>query len=62
MKPTENQIAEAMKTIKELCISSSSCGVCALYSEEHKRCALRIIDPSELKINEPPAEVWRAVK
>jgi hypothetical protein len=60
--PTENQITEAMNTIKELCLSVKSCGECALFSEESKRCILRTATPSGWKLNEPPAEKWRAIK
>lgn len=62
MKPTETKIAEAMTTIRELCLSCDNCGKCALYSVEHKRCILRITHPAEWKINEPPKEVWRAIE
>lgn len=62
MKPTENQIAEAVTTIKELCLSVKSCGECALFSDESKRCILRATTPSDWKVNAPPAETWRATK
>ena len=62
MKPTEKEIAEAMKTIREACISAKSCGECALFGETLQRCVLRTDSPTEWKINEPPAEIWRAVQ
>lgn len=62
MKPTEEKIAEAMNTIRELCLSCGNCGVCAIYSDERERCILRITQPAEWKIKEPPAEVWRAIE
>lgn len=62
MKPTEEKIAEAMTTIRELCISCNSCGECALFAEDGKRCILRIMEPTAWKVNDPPETVWRAVK
>ena len=62
MKPTETKITEAIRTIRELCLSCGNCGECALYSEEHKRCILRITQPTEWKTKEPPKEPWRAVE
>ncbi len=62
MKPTETKIAEAMTTIRELCLSCSNCGECSIYSEDHTRCILRTTQPAEWKIKEPPKETWRAVE
>ena len=62
MKPTEEKIAEAMTTIRELCISCDSCGECALFAEDRKRCILRITHPAEWKTNNPPETVWRAIR
>jgi hypothetical protein len=62
MKPTEKEIAEAMKTIREACVSAKCCAGCALFNETNQRCVLRTDSPTEWKINEPPAEIWRVVR
>ncbi len=62
MKTKAEEIHAALNVIRDLCESSENCGQCALFNDTHKRCMLKIKNPSEWKINDPPAETWRAFK
>ena len=62
MKHTNEEIINALKVIKDECLSleKKSCYGCCFYNDK-KRCLINNNSPSYWNINEKE-EVWRALK
>lgn len=64
MKHTKEEIVNALKVIKEECLSASRCIDCPFYNHHNTLEACRFLTnpPSMLQINETEPEAWRAFK
>jgi hypothetical protein len=59
---TPKEIFNAMSALRQTCEEAESCIACPLYSEEKRRCILRIAAPNEWRLNPAVENIWRAVK
>lgn len=50
---TNNKIAEALDTIKEVCAQYSDCSECELYSDSNDCCQFECNTPEDMEILEP---------